>query len=69
MGAVMKLANELGLTANDLSNIGNAMRRHIVQYRDPKNPANTWNDMGNRPKWMKAALASGASLASFKVVH
>jgi DNA-binding protein H-NS len=30
-----------------------------VQYRDPKNPANTWAGRGRMPRWLVAATKGG----------
>ena len=37
------------------------------KYRDPANPKITWSGRGRTPKWVSAALESGASLADLAV--
>lgn len=35
------------------------------KYADPANPNNTWSGRGLKPKWLAAALESGASIEDF----
>ena len=39
----------------------------LPKYRDPNNPANTWTGRGRKPKWLVAALDSGADIESFAI--
>lgn len=37
-----------------------------AKYRDA-NTGNTWSGRGLQPKWLRAAIAAGATLESFKI--
>lgn len=37
-----------------------------MRYRNPRNPTQTWMGRGQRPKWLKEALAAGRKLEEFK---
>ncbi len=36
-------------------------------YRNPSNSAETWTGRGRQPKWVRDALASGASLEALRI--
>lgn len=38
-----------------------------IRYRDPSNDESTWTGRGPKPKWLKDAIAAGASLEQFAV--
>lgn len=38
-----------------------------AQYRNPKNPTQTWSGLGKRPNWLKAYLADGGVLERLKI--
>lgn len=38
-----------------------------IQYRNPKNPSQTWSGRGRRPLWLVDAVQRGAQLESFAV--
>jgi DNA-binding protein H-NS len=38
---------------------GKGKRKARVQYRDPKNPENTWVGRGRMPRWLVAATKGG----------
>ncbi len=68
MEQIYAIATGLGMP---LSELMRATRKAAVSapatgktYRDPANPGNEWRGRGPRPKWLKAALASGTSLDS-----
>lgn len=37
------------------------------KYRNPANPEETWKGRGPKPKWLRAALESGAQLSDFEI--
>ncbi len=63
---------EYGLTLADISTrqAGSTGRKSggkvAAKYRDPAT-GDTWSGRGLQPKWLKAALASGRTLADFAV--
>jgi DNA-binding protein H-NS len=38
-----------------------------AKYRNPANPAQTWNGRGPKPKWFKEALAAGKTAAQLAI--
>lgn len=58
---------ELGLTVADLqpSAPSHAPSKRAVKYLDAA--GNTWTGVGQRPRWLKAAMAAGAEIESFRV--
>jgi DNA-binding protein H-NS len=68
IGQVQALMTELGVTLEDL---GGAKQRQAsaskraVKYRDAA--GNTWTGVGQRPRWLVAALQGGAQLEQFRV--
>lgn len=38
-----------------------------AKYRNPANPAQTWNGRGPKPKWFKEALAAGKTAAQMAI--
>jgi DNA-binding protein H-NS len=68
---VKSLMSEHGLTLADLGNVRAlaapkraAGSKVAPKYRDAAT-GDTWSGRGLQPKWLKAALASGRSLADF----
>ncbi len=58
----------LGVTIEDLG--GKATRaapvsKRAVKYRD--HGGNTWTGVGQRPRWLRAAVLAGATLEQFRV--
>lgn len=74
-GAIAQVKNLMaqhGLTVADLSGGISAAKRGpkaggtvAAKYRD--NAGNSWSGRGLHPKWLKAAIASGKSLADFAI--
>jgi DNA-binding protein H-NS len=69
---VRSLMDEYGLSVSDLSTKGPAKPRGgkgkkvAAKYRNTAT-GETWSGRGLQPKWLKAALSSGRSLADFAV--
>ena len=72
---VRALLAEFGLTAADISGKISAVRasgaakptgKVAIKYRNAST-AETWTGRGLQPKWLKAALASGAKIEDFLV--
>lgn len=70
---IKSLMSQYGLTAADLSARASAgapkaksSGKVAVKYRDAAT-GETWTGRGLQPKWLKAALAGGKSLADFAV--
>ena len=72
---VKSLMAEFGLTASDVAGAGKAPRaageakpssKVAVKYRNA-NTRETWTGRGTKPKWLKAALESGAKIEDFLV--
>lgn len=67
---VKALMAQHGLSLADLGSRANAAAprapggKVAAKYRDPAT-GDTWSGRGLQPKWLKAALASGRSLADF----
>ena len=77
-----KEAEQLGFSIDDLFNPKSAIRRGKTvsartsadaRYRNPGNPAQTWNGIGRQPKWVVDFLGlesrTLADLEIKKVVH
>ena len=43
----------------------NADQASLPKYINPDNPDQTWSGRGQKPKWLKEALAKGKTLAEF----
>jgi DNA-binding protein H-NS len=60
---------QVGVTVADLGPTprtpGAAVKR-AVKYRDGN--GNTWTGIGQRPRWVRAALLAGAELDSFRIL-
>ncbi len=54
-----------GLTLADLGAAPRVAAKRPVKYRNEK--GETWTGIGQRPRWLKAALAAGKTLDEFKV--
>lgn len=68
---IRSLMDEYGLSAADISSKvvktrGGKGNKVAAKYRDASSGA-TWSGRGLQPKWLKAALASGRSLADFTI--
>ena len=72
---VRTLLAEFGLTAADISGKASTVRasgagkptgKVAIKYRNAST-AETWTGRGLQPKWLKAALASGAKIDDFLV--
>lgn len=68
---VKALMAEYGLAASDLSTRAasspdKVTKKVAAKYRDPKT-GDSWTGRGLKPKWLKAAIDSGATLESFAV--
>lgn len=69
---VRALMEEYGLSATDLTGRGVAKPRAgkgnkvAPKYRN-KVTGDTWSGRGLQPKWLKAALGSGAKLSDFTI--
>jgi len=69
---VKSLMAQYGLSLADLGTRSAAAPRGAgsgkvaAKYRDPAT-GDTWSGRGLQPKWLKAALASGRSLADFSI--
>ena len=69
---VRALMDEYGLSAADLSSKGGGKtragkgRKVAAKYRN-KATGDTWSGRGLQPKWLKAALGTGAKLTDFAV--
>ena len=61
--------NVLGITVADLAksmtSSHKAGSKRPIKYRDTG--GNTWTGVGQRPRWLRAAMAAGATLESFSV--
>lgn len=53
---------EFGITLSELGNGGRGSKRP-VKYRDDK--GHTWTGVGQRPRWVVAALLAGHTLEEF----
>jgi DNA-binding protein H-NS len=70
---IKKIMEENGLTVGDLSSPVRAVAKPgakkggtvAAKYKDGN--GNSWSGRGLQPKWLKAAVASGKSLADFAV--
>lgn len=66
---VKSLMSDYGLTAADLSSRPAKQAKTskvAVKYRNQAT-GETWSGRGLQPKWLKAAISAGASLADFHV--
>ena len=69
---VRALMAEHGLTAADLiakapgPRASTSGRKVAAKYRDPES-GQSWSGRGLQPKWLKAALATGKTLADFTI--
>ena len=75
IGKVRALLAEFGLTAADISGkvptvrasgAAKAPSKVAIKYRNASS-GETWTGRGLQPKWLKAALASGAKIEDFLV--
>lgn len=65
---VKALMGTLGVTLQDLGAPAPAAAyrsKRPVKFRDAQ--GNTWTGVGQRPRWVRAALANGAALEQFAV--
>ncbi len=68
---VRSLMAEFGLTVADLAirrgpTPGSTTKTVAAKYRNDKT-GETWSGRGLQPKWLKAAIAGGATLDEFRV--
>jgi len=68
---VRALMTEYGLTLADIGNKPAAAPKKstgkvAAKYRNPAT-GDTWSGRGLQPKWLKAALAGGSTLADFTI--
>ena len=75
IGKVRALLSEFGLTAADISGKAPTVRasgaakptgKVAIKYRNA-GTSETWTGRGLQPKWLKAAMASGAKIEDFLV--
>ena len=75
IGKVRALLAEFGLTAADISGKASTVRasgaakptgKVAIKYRNA-GTGETWTGRGLQPKWLKAAMASGAKIEDFLV--
>lgn len=67
---LQNLAQTLGVSVPDLINKKTrrkAKEESVVKYRDTDNIKNTWSGRGNRPAWIKKAIANGKKLEDFLI--
>lgn len=63
---VRDLMQSLGVTVDDLAPPRRAITsKRAVKYRDAA--GNTWTGVGQRPRWLQAALGQGRTLEEFRV--
>src|ERR687895_591682 len=74
------IAAEYGLNLSEVINkegrldtkkpkLKNVDSSHKTKYINPDNPDQTWSGRGQKPKWLKEALATGKTLAEFSTLH
>ncbi len=56
-----------GLVLRDKNAARRTKKVASAQYRNPKNPVQTWSGLGKRPNWLKAYLSEGGSLEELKI--
>lgn len=56
-----------GVTMEDLNSGNHKGAKRPVKYRDEA--GNTWTGVGQRPRWLRARLLAGATLAEFTVTR
>lgn len=75
LAQIKSLMDQFGLTISDLSTraaspkkaaAGGSGGKVAAKYRN-KATGESWSGRGLQPRWLKAALASGASLSDFSV--
>lgn len=68
---LVQLAKDEGYSIEDLFGIasGGRTRRTAadVKYRNPANASETWAGRGKHPNWLRAAIATGADIESFRI--
>ena len=64
LSEVEAFARERGLTQADLAEIATKRGRKTTspKYANPANLSETWSGRGRQPRWVKTALANGATL-------
>ncbi len=68
--ALEKVAKEFGFSLDDVLEGKAATKRgskSAPQFRNPKNPDETWSGRGRQPAWFKEAIASGKSKDDLKI--
>jgi DNA-binding protein H-NS len=73
---ILQIASAHGMSIEELVTIGRRIngkekelpvKKTAPRYRNPKNPVETWNGRGRRPRWVEARLANGDSLDDFLI--
>lgn len=63
---IYSIAHSVGLPLKTLLGAKSPSTK-TAQYRDPANPAHTWNGRGPRPKWFRAAIERGMQPDSLRI--
>lgn len=65
---ILAIAKSVGVSVNDL--VSGSVRAKsgpvVVQYRNPDDHSQQWTGRGRQPKWVKAWLEVGKSLATLR---
>ncbi|MGD9631658.1 MAG: H-NS family nucleoid-associated regulatory protein [Hyphomicrobium sp.] len=63
------LAQESGFSLGELLDGQRPKRKRkaAVQYRNPKNPSQTWSGLGRRPQWLLEAIKGGVKLEKLAI--
>lgn len=67
---VKSLMEDYGLTINDLAvraGVRNATKSSVAAKYKNNATGETWSGRGLQPRWLKAAIAAGASLDQFRI--
>ena len=66
---VIALMQSLGLTWEDFGVVprGAPARKSALPAKYADGKGNTWTGVGQRPRWLKAALAAGGDVEQFRV--
>lgn len=65
VAGILAQMSQLGITVEDLAPTRKSGGKRAVKYRDDK--GNTWTGVGQRPRWVRAAMLDGATLEQFAV--
>jgi len=61
---ILEIAQGAGVEVGTLLTDG---AKGAARYRNPDDDAQTWSGRGRQPKWIAEALASGRTLADFRI--